>query len=430
MRILVWDDFPITNSGGPSGYVYNVYEYLKHNPSENIFFLSDLRKTNSHQTNEFKTDNYDKTRIQKLYSHLNNSQNRLIKYSLIIYHFIKKAITSNTSKIKYNIYKIRNFTDKQFNDKYEIGVDISVLNEYDYIHFHFTTQLTRFLATYSNYKSKIILTTHCPCSCVDEQLYCEKKWMRLFRQFAINNECKAFYKSDFIMFPCAEAMEPYRKVKKIKKALDNRKDRIFFVPTSILDTKTSANESDIRTKLGIPADNIVITFFGRHNHIKGYDIIKKNGIKLLNAHKDCTIVCAGTGEITAPKHERWLELGFVNNIIDYYVISDLHIIPNRDTYFDIALLEVLRAGKHVVVSRTGGNKYFYNLPQEKTSAIHFFNVNKRKDFLSTIEKVIEQKQNEKDSFENGKKQNRLLFLNHFNMNTYIQNYTNTIKSLE
>ena len=141
-------------------------------------------------------------------------------------------------------------------------------------------------------------------------------------------------------------------------------------------------------------------------------------------------VCAGTGEITAPKHERWLELGFVNNIIDYYVISDLHIIPNRDTYFDIALLEVLRAGKHVVVSRTGGNKYFYNLPQEKTSAIHFFNVNKRKDFLSTIEKVIEQKQNEKDSFENGKKQNRLLFLNHFNMNTYIQNYTNTIKSLE
>lgn len=36
----------------------------------------------------------------------------------------------------------------------------------------------------------------------------------------------------------------------------------------------------------------------------------------------------------------------------------MFVLPNRETYFDLVMLEVLSLGKIVVASRTGGNKYF------------------------------------------------------------------------
>ena len=38
--------------------------------------------------------------------------------------------------------------------------------------------------------------------------------------------------------------------------------------------------------------------------------------------------------------------------------SDVFLLPNRETYFDLILLEVLSLGVPVVLSNTGGNKYF------------------------------------------------------------------------
>lgn len=35
--------------------------------------------------------------------------------------------------------------------------------------------------------------------------------------------------------------------------------------------------------LGIPDNAFVITYFGRHNEIKGYDILKEVGMKLLKS---------------------------------------------------------------------------------------------------------------------------------------------------
>lgn len=37
---------------------------------------------------------------------------------------------------------------------------------------------------------------------------------------------------------------------------------------------------------------------------------------------------------------------------------DVFVLPNRQTYYDLILLEVMRAGKPVLLTTTGGNKHF------------------------------------------------------------------------
>lgn len=435
MKILIWDDFEIVNSGGPSGYLYNFREYLKENPSNHIVFLSDIKDSirvidSETQKTVFSPSSDNKKTIQKLYSFLNDSKNTIIIEALRIYHHFKGKLNSYKNRIQSSIESIRYFTTKQFTFPYQEKYDINSLNQYDFIHFHIVVQYSRFKATYPNCKSKTILTTHCPCPYIDEQLCLEKKWMRLFRQFALNSECNVYRSCDYMMFPCREAMEPYIKVRKIRKTLVGKKNNIFFVPTAILDYKTKHDGKDLRTRNGIPLNNFVITYFGRHSYIKGYDILKKVGIKFLNTHKECTIVCAGKGEIEKPIHNRWIELGFIDNVNDYLSISDAHIIPNRDTYFDIAMLEVLRAGKHAIISLTGGNKYFLNYPKEERSAIHFFNTNKSDEIYNILEESLMEKHNNNDSYNNEGYKNRELYLKYFSVADYYHNYIKNIESLK
>lgn len=434
MKILIWDEFEIVNSGGPSGYLYNLREYLKNNPSNHIVFLSDIKESIRvfyPETPQLGVSPQSQNRniIQKTYSLLNGSNNIIIKKIISLYHQLKWKFVSYKYHIQSSIEKIRFFTKKQFTVPYNEKLDINSLNQFDYIHFHIVVQFSRFKTTYPNCKSKTILTSHCPCPYIDEQLCIEKKWMRLFRQLALNSECNAYRSCNYLMFPCREAMEPYIKVRKIRKTMADKRDNIFFVPTAILDYQTKCDWKDLRTKNGIPLNNFVITFFGRHCHIKGYDILKSVGIDFLNKHKECTIVCAGKGEIESPKHERWIELGFINNVNDYLSISDLHIIPNRDTYFDIAMLEVMRAGKNIIVSRTGGNKYFLKFPEQERPAIHFFNFKKHDELYKLMEASFLKKQKNNILYKDEGYKNRTLFLKYFSLEDYYHNYIRIIESL-
>ncbi len=439
MKILIWDDFQIVNSGGPSGYLYNIREYLKNHSSNHIVFLSDIKESIrvinkgepvSIVDSSSNNDDDNKTFIQKTYSILNDSDNLIIKKTLYIYHAIKRKLLTIKKNIKTPIESIQYFTKKQFAEPHYERLDIKSLNEFDYIHFHIVVQFTRFKASYPECKSKTILTSHSPCPYIKELICSEKKWMRLFQPLALKSESIAYRTCDYMMFPCREAMEPYNKVGIIRRALNSKKEKIFYVTTSILDFQSKIDGCELRSKNGIPNNHFVITYFGRHSRIKGYDILKKVGIDFLNKHKECTIVCAGKGDIEMPKHNRWIELGFIDNVNDYLSISDIHVIPNRDTYFDIAMLEVLRAGKQVIISRTGGNKYFLKYPEEERSAIHYFNTNKYNELYNLLEEALLKKLKNDVIYRNNGYKNRTLFLNHFSLNDYYNNYIKQIESLK
>ena len=43
MKILIWDKgLPLKNAGGPSGYLWNIKQFLQQNKDEEIVFYSDL----------------------------------------------------------------------------------------------------------------------------------------------------------------------------------------------------------------------------------------------------------------------------------------------------------------------------------------------------------------------------------------------------
>ena len=66
--------------------------------------------------------------------------------------------------------------------------------------------------------------------------------------------------------------------------------------------------------------------------------------------------------------------------------------PNKETYFDLVMLEVLSLGQIVVASYTGGNKYF---AKYENSGIFLYNNNtEAENIISQIIKMSEEKRKE------------------------------------
>lgn len=116
---------------------------------------------------------------------------------------------------------------------------------------------------------------------------------------------------------------------------------------------------DILEKYGIPKDGFVISYVGRHNTVKGYDILKEIAEHYFSEDPDAWVVSAGLeSSFKRLSHERWKEIGFTNDPHSLISASDVFVLTNRVTYFDIVMIETLSLGKIVIASRTGGNKYF------------------------------------------------------------------------
>ena len=88
--------------------------------------------------------------------------------------------------------------------------------------------------------------------------------------------------------------------------------------------------------------------------IKGYDRLvkiypelKQRGIEV--------VVAGGKGGIAYPLDSGWHELGYISDVPNLIHASDVIVIPNRNTYFDLIILEALSQGRIVISSNTGGN---------------------------------------------------------------------------
>lgn len=422
-KVLIWDNFELKNNGGPSGYLYNIHEYLKVNPSSQIVFLSDLlskynskkdiivnKQSNNHSSIEQTNKNIEKKHIL---SRIFHKLRELKRHAFYYFNCQKK-----------NVY---DFCVNQFEAGIQRLPQNININEYDFVHIHFVTQVISFRLVYPDYTGKLILTSHCPCPYIDEILTSMDSWFRLFRLRALKKECQAYQQADYLLFPCKGAREPYEKENRIKKIFRSNENKFIYVPTSILDLKNNTENIQKISTFGIPDSAFVIGYFGRHNIIKGYDILKQLGKELLEKYPNLYFVCAGAGEIKPLAHNRWIELGFISNTQELLPQCDLYILPNRETYFDIITLEVLRAGIKIVISNTGGNKYFRELPKEETTDILYFEINKVKSLRKIVEQIIDEKQHNKHKPTPSK--NTLLFRKYFTPEHYVKNYIDYIERL-
>ena len=241
------------------------------------------------------------------------------------------------------------------------AVDFSA---YETIHFHTAQDLYFNRENLEGYQGKVLLTIHTPCAPYLEIVarLNPKDYQRNKAGIdaLVGIENYAFSRADYIVLPCAEAEEPYYHTWPGYQQLheDNAgKYRYMLTGTERLVPRRTREE--VLREYGIPSSATVVSYVGRHNDVKGYDRLKAMGERVLANRDDVWFLCAGKEmPMRCLDHSRWVEAGWTDDPGAIVAASDVFVLPNRETYFDLVLLEVLSLGKNVLLSATGGNRYF------------------------------------------------------------------------
>jgi glycosyltransferase involved in cell wall biosynthesis len=298
------------NKGGPSGYIFNLTKGLNMCNIEYTLISNTIVESKS----------------------ISNNNKRKITSIRSILYTVKKGLT----------------TRKIFKDS---------ISEFTIVHCH-SCEDVWYLRKFLKFKGEIILTSHRPEPLADERITGiqlsnqENKKFKLLRLFLNYIEKFGYKKSNFFIFPSPGAHSIYTTFPGFMKYSINKK--VYYVYTGVENKYIDRSITRIKEDFGLPLNNRVITYIGRHNYIKGYDMLKDSIDEIIS--DDFVMVCAGANNlITSPKHEQWYELGLIKNVNELISISDFVVIPNRNTYFDLIIIEVLSQGKIVLTSNTGGN---------------------------------------------------------------------------
>lgn len=400
-KVLIWDlNFKLQNTGGPAGYLYNVKSYLDTQSEEsNIFFLSEFIKEKNSDDQSLISQKAKK------------SKNRIIV-----------ALT--------DIYRTLRFLNNKCPQSIIKSVDLS---KFDVIHFHSPLDLYLAIDVIKEYKGIVLLTSHSPeplSSEIVNHIYGDRKPVR--RDWSYKKlsgaECEGFKRADYIMFPTKYSIEPYFVDNNIRKILEKKESRIVYCPTGILDTdKKPRNNSFFVELCGVPLNSFVVVYIGRHNNVKGYGDLQKIAETLINKHSDIYFVIAGKeGPLPKLESKQWIELGWTDKAPDIIRNADTFILPNRETYFDIVALEVLRAGTPLVLTSTGGNKYFAEITSIG-NGIFAYDRLKPEECVNAIENLIYAKKEGKlDAY---RECNRKIWEENFTLSSYVSKYRKMIESL-
>ena len=382
--LIYFPERKLKPSGGPAGYLYNLRNGLK-----------DF----NYKDSELEIDFY------------NNGSMTLEENT-----GLKKKMPKRILELR------RALKDTQLLKK-KIPVD-STMKEYDMIHFHWTEDMYRNREFLETYTGKVILTSHSPCVYNQERIGklnpIDYRLLKRPIDRLIEMDEFAFKRADYVVFPCEEAEEPYYHTWNEYASIRKNK-KILYLPTGIVGCSARITRAEYRKKYHIPEDAFVVSYVGRHNEIKGYADLKKMGEKLLNNQNTYFLIAGKEEPMKGLDNSHWIEVGWTNDPHSLIAASDVFVLPNHETYFDLVLLEVLSLGVPVVLSNTGGNKYFKKF---ENSGLSFYDT--VEDAIKSINHL--KKMNKLDIEKLGKC-NREIFDNNFTVEYFTQNYIHVIRQI-
>ncbi|WP_438495330.1 glycosyltransferase family 4 protein [Paenibacillus sp. IHBB 3054] len=379
------------NTGGSSGYLYILKNYI-----------------DNQKINEIELNSIDKS--------LSDTISFRTKFKSLI-----KKLTPNIILYFSAYYKIMS------KEKYNIAFD-----NYKGIHFHSSISLYKW-KNQEKYNGKILLTSHSPkyyyLELIDDDKVLGNGFVkRTFGGGFKRIDLDAFKKADYLIMPCEEALEIYKSDIKIWNVVEEKKrnNQIKYVPTGLIPMKIN-KKSDFFSEKNIPKDAFVISFVGRHLPVKGYDLLQKFALNIISNYKNVYFVIAGTinNEYPPLKSEQWIEYGWTNKSLDIIKHSSLFVLPNRQTFFDLVLLEVLSMGTPVLLSDTGGNRYFHKY---EDTGLFFFENDNLNEMLATFELLYQYW--EKGELEIYGEKNEKLFNSEFTQDSFGERYIKVLKDID
>lgn len=381
-KLIFIDKNSLKDTGGPIGYCNNLYKELNLRGEKEIDFL-----------------------------------NLPTKKASKVKDILKKIKILKSLKKVYFYFKLI------YGKKHYSQID---LNKYDIIHFHLTQDMFAIRDSLKDYKGKIILTSHSPTIASKELIIdatkIEKFMFSFFKKKLIRMDEYAFNRADYLIFPCQEAMEPYiNDWDKFSKIIEEKK--IYYVPTGINGCKSKIDSNEIKDKYNIPKDAFLISYVGRHNEIKGYDQLKILGEKILNEYPDVYFIIAGKeAPLKRLNHKRWIEVGWTNDPHSIIAASNLFVLPNKNTYFDLIALETMSLSVPILFTYTGGNKYLFM--DNKGGLFKYNSILNAINIFKTIYNL------EKSDLKNRGETNNVIFCEKYTSKKFCDEYLKVIKKIE
>jgi glycosyltransferase involved in cell wall biosynthesis len=247
------------------------------------------------------------------------------------------------------------YLKKRFNKKYNMPAFI--FNEinahrYKYIFFH-DCETFEYCKHLISPNQTVILQSHSP-----ELPSTEAKASNLpteFVKFLERAEKNSFERADIIIFPNEDCVPLYE-------SLNFDKNKIQYI--------LSGGKTDSQLKkYPLEKDKINLLYIGRRNKIKGFDIVLESFKKAQKKRKDINLIIVGNGEQI--KSENIYDIGATNTPLNWYYSVDYIINANRQSYFDLSVIEALSTGTHLILANNYGHNYY----QDKSSGIINFNSN-------------------------------------------------------
>ena len=299
-------------------------------------------------------------------------------------------------------------------------------NDFDVVHFHNAKDLYCASETLKNYKGIVVLTNHSPkpwsSELYDAVTDFERKWLGwLYKRMTVVDRI-AFDRANYIIFPCEDAEEPYYNNWKEYRNVHNRNaEKYRYLLTGTKPCEAKVDREIYRAQHGISTDTFVISYAGRHNKVKGYDLLCELGHRLKNDDDISFLVAGKYNSESIPKLERWKEIGWTDDPHSLISASDIFVLPNRETYFDLIMLEVLSLGVIVVASRTGGNKYFEKC--QENGIFLYSNLDEAEKIIRTIKDMTPERRKELGL------KNKMLYKSLFTLDKFATHYVDIINEL-
>ena len=178
------------------------------------------------------------------------------------------------------------------------------------------------------------------------------------------------------------------------------------------------HQSAAKNKVRINNKQKIITFVGKLNKSKGYDLFGKAVIKILNKYKEWNAYVAGDEprDKIFFNHDRLFKLGFKNHkdIIKLYKVTSIAVVCSRwEEPFGRTSLEASANGCAVIISNRGG------LPETLTNGVILKKLSVN-DIYDRIEKLITNK---------SKRQNlqRLSYKNFYLTHKFVSNQIDKVR---
>lgn len=251
--------------------------------------------------------------------------------------------------------------------KRQIGLYKSLLTQHQktiaasrILHFHTTMDMYAFAKLYDISKHHVVLMSHSPTLSHIENYeaalaagYSKLKALDI-KRFKKKADTFAFSHADTILFPCEGADESYQEFF-AKHKIANTK--IKYLLTSTMPLVPKMGREDFRRTHQIPLDALVAGYVGRKSHIKGYDLFCGAACEM-SANRRFFFIAAGVGDIASPRQENFWDLGWSDDPASIISACDVVAVPNRQTYFDLGIIQALSLDKQIITTKTGGNRWF------------------------------------------------------------------------